>query len=146
MAGGVRPLPADPAVPDAEPRHEPRPIPVDLLVGVVAPAPGAADRGGVLRALRLVPGAARDRPADGLAARHPVRARRAAGAGRLVDGGGRAGGPALCGARAADDPPGPRLRALGRPGLDGARRLGRLGPPDPAEPLGRAGAVAGGSR
>ena len=40
VAGRVRQVPADPAIPRAQPRHEPRPVQDHLLVGVEPPALG----------------------------------------------------------------------------------------------------------
>src|SRR5476649_1269273 len=47
MASRVNQVSGDPAIPRAQPRHDPRPVQDDLLVGMVTPDVGARDRRGV---------------------------------------------------------------------------------------------------
>ena len=61
MAGRVRQIQDDPAIPRAQSRHEPRRVQDHLLVGVVASAAGAPDRRGIPAAVPVVPVARRDR-------------------------------------------------------------------------------------
>ena len=63
LAGRVRQVPADPAIPRAQPRHEPRPVQDHLLVGVEPPAAGAAGRRGVPAAVPALSLARLDRAA-----------------------------------------------------------------------------------
>ena len=92
--------------------------------------------------LRLVRRAPRDPAAAVLAAGGLFVLGGLQGAGRLVDGGQRPGRAGLCRARAADDPPGPGVRAAGRAGLDRARRLGRAGRARPCPAPGAAARLA----
>ena len=55
LAGRVQGLSGDPAIPGTQPRHEPRRVQDDLLVGMDAPAAGALDRRRVPAAVPLFP-------------------------------------------------------------------------------------------
>src|SRR5664279_1165473 len=87
MAGRIREIPRDPAIPQTQPRHEPGAVQGDLFVGMDAPAAGARDRGGVPAAVSVFPGARLDSAAAATAAMDHLCRRRRARRGRLVDGG-----------------------------------------------------------
>ena len=53
LAGRIREIPGHPAIPRTQPRHEPRRVQDDLLVGMDAPAAGALDRRGVPAAVSV---------------------------------------------------------------------------------------------
>ena len=87
LAGRIREVSGDPAIPRAQPRHEPRPVQGDLLVGMVAPAAGAHDRRGVPAAVPVFLWRGWIPPPLRAAAVDDLRRRRVARRGRLVDGG-----------------------------------------------------------
>ncbi len=78
LAGSVREVPADPAVPARQPGHEPGGLQAHLLVGVDASLSRAPGRSGLSRAVPVLPG---DGPC---LARAPAEARRAARPGRTA--------------------------------------------------------------
>ena len=86
LAGRVRKIPGYPAIPRTQPRHGPRRVQDDLLVGMDAPAGGAQHRRGVSAAVSVFPGARLGSVALARPAVDDFRRRRAAGSGRLVDG------------------------------------------------------------
>ena len=65
-AGGIRQIPADPAIQTAERRDEPRRVQDDLPVGIHPPPVGPADRVRLPAAVRLFPGAPADPAPPGL--------------------------------------------------------------------------------
>src|SRR6202040_623555 len=71
----------------AQRRHESRRVQDDFLVGMEPPAARARDRGGLPAAVSLVPLARRSGGGPEAAFVADLRPRRAAGRGRLVDGG-----------------------------------------------------------
>ena len=86
VAGGVRQVQGDPAVPRTQSRDGIGGVQDDLLVGMVAQPAGAPGRCGVPCAVSHFPVARLDRAAAEVAAVAAVRLRRAARRGRLVDG------------------------------------------------------------
>ncbi len=125
VAGGVRQVPADPAVPRTQPRHEPGRVQNHLLVGVEPSPAGAAGRRGVPVAVSVFSLARLDRAGLEGAAVDAVRRRRAARRRRLVDG---VVGSRRPGQRVAISPGVPsdaRLRDLCGDPLDRARSCSR---------------------
>src|SRR5690606_20115685 len=128
LAGGLRPVPADPAVRRGQRRHDAGRVQDDLLVGMDPPAAGPGHRPGLRRALRDPAGPAPAAAAAGLALRGAAGPGRPAGADRLVDGD---LGPVRAGrrgSRAADDPPGPGPADPVRTGVDRTGSPARAGP------------------
>ena len=83
----LRGLQEDSAISRTQCRHVARPVQDHLLVGMEPPAARARDRGGLSAAVPLVPVARRLERGAEAAAVADLRPRRAAGRGRLVDGG-----------------------------------------------------------
>ena len=119
VAGRVRQVQDHSAVPAAQQRDDASRVQDDLLVGVDAPADGAADRRRVSAAVPVVSGEGLDRAGPALAAMGDLRPRRAARRGRLVDG--RVGArPSASGlAIPAGDASDSRLRDLRGRAVDG---------------------------
>ncbi len=86
MAGGVRPLPPDPAIPADQQGHGPLGLQDDLLVGVVAPVPRALGRRRLRPAAPVLLAVGTDRALAEAATRRSSGARRPSGRDRLVDG------------------------------------------------------------
>ena len=87
MDGGLRGLQDHPAISRTQCRHVARPVQDHFLVGMEPPAARARDRRGLSAAVSLVPVARRPGRGAEAAVVADLRPRRAAGRGRLVDGG-----------------------------------------------------------
>ena len=87
MDAGLRGLQDHPAISPTQRRHESRRVQDDLLVGMEPPAARARDRRGLSAAVSLVSVARRAGRGPAAAVVADLRPRRAAGRGRLVDGG-----------------------------------------------------------
>ena len=127
MAGGIREVPDDSAIPAAQPRHDPRRVQDHLLVGMESPAARPAHWRGISAAVPVVPVARMGRPQARPGARRHIRPWRAARRGRVVDGG---VGPHRTGQRVAISPrvsPDPGLPHLCRAAV-GRRAHHRAGP------------------
>ena len=86
VGAGVRGLQGDPAIPRTQRRHEPCGVQDHLLVGMEPPPARARDRRGLSAAVPVLPVARRVERRAETAALDDLRAWRAAGRGRLVDG------------------------------------------------------------
>ena len=86
VGAGVRGLQGHPAIPRTQRRHEPCGVQDHLLVGMEPPPARARDRRGLSAAVPVLPVARRVERRAEAAAVDDLRARRAAGRGRLVDG------------------------------------------------------------
>src|SRR5665213_4434461 len=84
LAGGIRRLQGDPAIPRAQPRHDAVAVQGDLLVGMDPPPAGAHDGRGVPTAVSLVFMARRHPAATTDATVDQLRRRRLSWRGRLV--------------------------------------------------------------
>ena len=87
VGAGVRGLQGDSAISRTQRRHEPRRVPDHLLVGVEPSAARPRHRRGLFAAVPVLSVARRSRRRTEAAAVADLRPRRAAGRGRLVDGG-----------------------------------------------------------
>src|SRR6266849_844762 len=87
MEGSVRSLQDHPAISRTQRRHESCRVQDHFLVGMEPPAARARDRGCLFVAISLVPVARRFERGAEATALADLRSRRAAGRGRLVDGG-----------------------------------------------------------
>ena len=122
MGAGVRGLQDHPAISRTQCRHEPLRVQDDLLVGMEPPAARARDRRGLPAAVPVLPVARRARRRPEAPALDHFRTRRAAGRGRLVDGGLRSNRARGSLAAASRHPSGTSAIDLCRHRLDAADR------------------------